>query len=370
MSKGRYERKKEKSGAGKVVLIVLVVLLVLIVAAVIVGVIYYNNILNRMNHVEVPKIEYTTMATEPVEETAEETTEEETAPTETEHVASSEDYVNILLVGQASRAGDVERMADTMILVTLNKYEKTITLTSFLRDTLVKMADFRGHYGGKIKLTTVYHLGSFYDNGNVAGSMELMNMTLYNNFGVEVDYNFEVDFEAFVKVIDLMGGIGVELTEAEAKYLNDDDLWVCYDVTPGFFWLDGAGALSYARMRKAEGDGDSDIARTARQRNLISLLLARLKEMNLSDVQNLANEILPYITTSMTNAEITSLLMDMLPMLSDLKIEMSGTCPVQGTYSGKMVDIYSDGFMHSVLTFDVNQQWKLMRQITEGEIAD
>ena len=74
MSKGRFERKKEKSKGGKVILIILAVLLVVVVAAGVAGIIYYNSILNKMNHVEVPKIEYTMPATEATEEIVEETT--------------------------------------------------------------------------------------------------------------------------------------------------------------------------------------------------------------------------------------------------------------------------------------------------------
>lgn len=369
MSKGRYENKKQKSKGGKVVLIILAVILVLVVAIGVAGIIYYNSILNKMNHVEVPKIEYTQSVTEEPTE-AIETTEAATVPTETEHIASSEDYINILLVGQASRAGDSERMADTMILVTLNTYENTVTLTSFLRDSLVQPPNFRTHSFGQIKLTTVYHLGSFYDNGNVAGSMELMNLTLYNNFGIEVDHNFEVDFDCFVTILDLIDGVEIELTQEEADYLNNDDVWVYYDMEPGLQRLDGMVGLSYARMRKASGDGDSDIKRTARQRKLITAVIEKLKTRSVSELQTLANEVLPYITTSMTNSEITDLLLQVIPMLPNLQINPSGTCPVQGTYSGKMYDIYKDGFEHSVLTFTAAEQWKLMRAITEGEISD
>lgn len=369
MSKGRFESKKQKSKGGKVILIILAVILVLVIAVGVAGIMYYNSILNKMNHVEVPKIEYTQPVTEAPTEVIE-TTEATTAPTETEHIPSSEDYINILLVGQASREGNAERMADTMILVTLNTYEKSVTLTSFLRDSLVKPTDFRGHSFGKIKLTTVYHLGSFYDNGNIAGSMEFMNQTLYSNFGIEVDHNFEVDFDCFVKILDLIDGVEIELTQEEADYLNKDDVWVYYDMEPGLQRLDGMVGLSYARMRKATGDGDSDIKRTARQRKLITAVIEKLKTRSVGELQNLANEVLPYITTSMTNAEITDLLMQVVPMLTDLKINPSGTCPVQGTYSGKMVDIYDDGFEHSVLTFTAAEQWRLMRAITEGEVSE
>lgn len=374
MSKGRFEKPKQKSKGGKAVLIILAVILVLVIGLGVAGMMYYNSILNKMNHVEVPKIDYTMPATEATEAIVETTEAVETEPTETEHIPSSEDYINILLVGQASREGAAERAADTMILVTLNTYEKSVTLTSFLRDSLVKPPDFRGHSFGKIKLTTVYHLGSFYVNGTdsekIAGSMEHMNQTLYSNFGIEVDHNFEVDFDCFVKILDLIDGVEIELTQEEADYLNKDDRWVYYDMEPGLQRLDGMVGLSYARMRKATGDGDSDIKRTARQRKLITAVIEKLKTRSVSELQNLANEVLPYVTTSMTNAEITDLLLQVVPMLTDLKINPSGTCPVQGTYSGKMVDIYDDGFEHSVLTFTAAEQWKLMRAITEGEISD
>ena len=366
---GRYEKKKQKRPLGwkKILLIVLAVLAALIAVLVIAGVIYYRSMIGKINQVVVPTIEYT-QATEPEKptETAEatvETTAETTVETTQPHVASSADYLNVLVVGQASRDGEAERFADTMILCTLNTYTKTLTLTSLLRDSFVKMPDYKGHYGGRIKLTTIYHLGSLYGDG-VAGSMELMNMTLYNNFGIEVDYNFEIDFEAFVKVINMIKGVNIELTEAEADYLNNDGK-VWQKVHSGMNWLDGDTALAYARMRKAEGDNESDIVRTARQRKFMEAVLEKLKTMSLADLQSLANEVLPMITTSMSSADITKNLLTILPMLPELKMETGGTCPA--SYKGDMVDIYSDGFYHSVLRFDETETKKTMRAITEGE---
>ena len=66
MSRGRYEQRKQKPKAGKIILIVLAVFLLLIAAVVIAGVIYYNSMLNKINHVEVPKIQYTTAPTETI----------------------------------------------------------------------------------------------------------------------------------------------------------------------------------------------------------------------------------------------------------------------------------------------------------------
>ena len=155
---GRYERKKPQNqstgGWKKTVLIVVLIIVVLIAALVVAGVVYYNSMLNKMNQVQVPTISRTEPTTEPVETTA------ATEP----HVASSADYINILLVGQAAREGEAERFADTMILCTVNTYEKTVTLTSLLRDTLVQYPNYtdtngKKHSGGKIKLTSIYHNG-------------------------------------------------------------------------------------------------------------------------------------------------------------------------------------------------------------------
>ena len=223
MSRGRYERKREKPKAGKVVLIILAVIAVLVVAIAVAGIIYYNSMLNRITHVEVPKIQYTTApTTEPIETTeAVETTEATTVATEP-HIASPEDYINILLVGQAARPGEDERHADTMIVMTLNKYEKTISMTSVLRDTLVQRGgSFKGHTYGGGKINAMYHMGYTWDG--VAGSMAVMNQILYDNFGIEIDHNVEIDFDAFMEVVDRLGGIEVEIDQAEADYLNADD---------------------------------------------------------------------------------------------------------------------------------------------------
>ncbi len=363
MSKGRFEQQKEKGGKGKVVLIIVLILLGLIAAAAIAGVIYYNYMLDQINHVEVPKISYTTAPTESQAAT-EAATEGDTVPTETEHVPSSEDYINFLVVGQASRYGETERAADTMMLFTLNTYEKTLTQTSILRDSFVKPPDYMGKKFGRIKLTMVYHLGSHYE-GSPAGSMELMNMTLYNNFGIEVDHNIEISFDAFMDIVNALGGIEIELTQAEADYLNDDDRWVLYDVEPGLQKLDGMAALCYARMRKAEGDGESDIKRTERQRKFVEAIMEKAKNMSLKKLQKIANKVLPSITTSMTKDEITDMLLTFLPMITEVELKSGGTCPASGW--GDMVDIYKDGMIHSVIRFDENVTKREMRAITEGE---
>lgn len=371
---GKYEKPKKKPRKIRRVLVTLfIVIFFLVTSAVIALAAYYNYALNKIRHVDVPKIEYTTQGTDtekvdsPEEILQTSPVADATEPTIEKHISSSADYINFLLVGQASRAGEAERFADTMILCTVNTYEKTLTMTSLFRDTLIKMPNYRGRTGGNIKLTTIYHLGSTYGDG-VAGSMELMNQTLYDNFGIEVDHNFEVDFDAFIRVIDLLGGIDIELTEAEAEYLNEDDFWVYQDVQPGMAHLDGMTALCYARMRKAKGDSDSDIIRTSRQRKVILTIIEKLKTLSIPEIQAIVNEVLPMVITSMDNREITDMVLKLLPILPELSIDPNGTCPAN--HWGEMVDIYSDGMYHSVLRFDPYETKRSMREITEGEIPE
>ena len=376
---GRFEPQKQpkKKRGLKIFLIILAVLLVLGGIVVAAGAIYYNKMMNKMNIIELPEDTYVyteetrlTEATEAVltEATAaatEEVTEATTVVTEPPK-AKAEDIINILVVGQSSRAGDESRMADTTMVVSVNTFDGTITVFSVLRDSYVKLPDYRGHVCGRAKFTVCYGLG--YQRGDIAGAMEMTNICMRDNFGVEVDYNVEIDFESFIRVVDLMGGIEIELTEAEAKYLNADDLYVTYDVQPGLQYLDGMAALSYARMRKAEGDNDSDIKRSARQRLVIETLLNKVRGLGLKELQRVADILLPEITTTMTPADVVSVLTRIIPVFDQVKI-VGETIPVSGTGWGEIIDIYDDGIPDSIIRFESPQQKKLIRAITEAEGA-
>ena len=373
----KQPKKKMHKGL-KIFLIVLAVLVVIIAAAAIAGWTYFHNMASKMNIVTLPSdlYNYTEETTEPMENTeAAETTDAATEATTVETTVppmTADDIVNILVVGQAARAGEESHMADTSILVSVNTYTGTVTLFSVLRDTLVKLPAYkdstgRSHTEGGAKFTVAYNLG--YSWGGTADAMAYTNLTLYNNFGVEVDYNIEIDFESFTKVIDYLGGVDIELTQAEADYLNKDDLYVLYDVEAGVQHLDGMAALSYARMRKAEGDSESDIKRSARQRNLISVLLDKVRYLSLSELQGVADTLLPLITTTMQPTDIAKLLVKIAPIISNLQLE-NATMPMETTYWGEMYDIYGNGMQHSILRFDAGQNKKLIRAITEAEISE
>ena len=382
---GRFEQQKQpkhtkntgnkanKSGRGmKIFLIVMAVLLALILIAT--GVVYWfiQDKFSKMNVVTLPEDTYvyteaTDEYTRPAETEAEQTegaTEEETVAA-TVHQMSADDIVNILVVGQAARAGEEANMADTTMLVSINTYTKEVTVFSILRDSFVKLPDYKGHQCGRAKFTVCYNLG-YQWGGGTAGAMEMTNICLRDNFGIEVDYNIEVSFDGFIKMIDYLNGVELELTEAEADYLNKDTLYVKRTIEPGVQVLQGMEALSYARMRKAAGDGESDIKRTERQRKLVAALLEKFRYMSLSELNGWIDELLPMVTTTMTPSDVTVLAAKILPMVS--RLTMKGeTIPVGKTGWGEMMDIYGDGMMHSVMRFESAQQKKLIRAITEAE---
>lgn len=375
MSKhGRFEKAKKKSG-GKIVLIILLVLLLLILGLFGAGFLYYRNMLGRLNYVTMPpsteplypivQTEEPTSAPEapsteaPITEATTVPTTEATEPPE----MKPEDIINILLTGQQAREGEESMLADTVMLVSINTYTKNVTLTSFFRDTYLNTPPYGSHTAGKTKLNMTYALG--YSWGGAGVAMDYINRTLELNFGVKVDYNVEVNIYDFPDLVDLMGGVDIELTQAEADYLNRDDMlfYIDYKVQPGMSHLDGWGALFYARMRKAVGDNDSDIIRTERQRKLMRILIDKLRNMSLGEIQGLMERALPLITTNMDPDTITSLVFKLVPMLPSLEIT-TGVCPHESW--GSVKDIFGNGDQHSILEFNPAAEKAYMMPITEG----
>lgn len=371
---GRFEQAKQPKQPGKkkglkIFLIVIAVILALLLIFAGAAYLYLQSKLKKMNIIELPKDTYaytepTDEVTRPPETGAAETTEATTEATVPKMTA--DDIVNILFVGQAARAGEEETMADSTMLVSINTYTKEITCMSILRDSFVKLPDYKGHQCGRAKFTVCYNLG-YQWGGGTAGGMEMTNICLKDNFGIEVDYNVEVSFDSFIKMIDYIDGVDIDLTQAEADYLNKDTLYVKRTIEPGVQRLQGMEALSYARMRKAAGDSESDIKRTERQRKVVEALLEKFRYRSIADLNKWIDILLPMVSTTMTPTDVTKLAARVLPIFSELKIK-GATVPMEGW--GDMVDIYNDGQIHSVMRFDNAKEKKLIRAITEAEVSD
>lgn len=229
---------------------------------------------------------------------------------------SEKDVVNILLVGRDADAGNGTR-SDTMLLCSFNKRDDTITLTSFLRDLYVKIP---GHHKDRINAAYAF------------GGIELLDETLLENFGVEVDGNVEVDFSDFREIIDLMGGVTMELTAAEARVINDHVR--DKEVTEGTHLLDGRQALAYVRNRK---DADGDFSRTNRQRKLLRAMAQAYKSKKLTQMLGLMEDILPMISTDISAIELTNYALTLLPMLNSAQIKTQ-SIPVEDGFRYANVD--------------------------------
>ena len=229
---------------------------------------------------------------------------------------SEKDVVNILLVGRDADAGNGTR-SDTMLLCSFNKRDDTITLTSFLRDLYVKIP---GHHKDRINAAYAF------------GGIELLDETLLENFGVEVDGNVEVDFSDFREIIDLMGGGTMELTAAEARVINDHVR--DKEVTEGTHLLDGRQALAYVRNRK---DADGDFSRTNRQRKLLRAMAQAYKSKKLTQMLGLMEDILPMISTDISAIELTNYAWTLFPMLNSAQIKTQ-SIPVEDGFRYANVD--------------------------------
>ncbi len=239
-----------------------------------------------------------------------------TLPPDDRPVENTKDVINILLLGQDRRPGQARQRSDTMILCTFNKKNNTITMTSFMRDTYVSIPGYKNN-----KLNIAYQFGGF----------SLVNQTLAVNFGVHVDANVEVDFGSFEKIVDLLGGVEIELTKAEARFINEQ--LGSEQVSAGVQNLTGIQALHYSRNRRDTTltGAQYDFGRTERQRRVISTLIAKYKNQDLGTMLGMLDEILPMLTTNMSNTEILSYAVELFPMLS--KAEMINLrVPTDKTY--------------------------------------
>ncbi len=370
--------KKEKKSTGTFtkVLVTLGVILVLAVACVMGVTVYHNTLISmEANKPTVPTLPVETVS---AEETEAVETEAVTEPVPTETTlppfeASGKDIINILLIGDSAREGEESRLADTQILVTVNKVDKTLTMSSFLRDTYLKLSDYvtesgQKHTCGKGRINLAYHLG--YKWGGVGGGMKLINDTLQNNFGVEVDHNVVVDFDIFMEVVNLVGGVRVHLDADEAAYLNKDlnkalgyPAYNYEATTDDKVSLDGMSALSFARMRHSNA-GDSDIKRTARQRAVISGLIGAVKDLSFSDIEKLASKVLPMVTTDMTKEEIKTCMWEIIPLLPQLTISQQ-SIPLDGTYWS--IELMMGEIMTYPLDFDAKKNREFLRSVAEAD---
>jgi LCP family protein required for cell wall assembly len=179
------------------------------------------------------------------------------------------DWVNILLMGSDSRGGEKYGRTDTMMIASIHTGSGQCKLTSIMRDTVVPI---EGH--GSDKINAAYKFGG----------PELAMKTVNKAFGTNITRYAVIDFSGFPKLVDALGGIELDITEAELEQLNHNVKSISYkvkelDSTPldhagENVHVNGAQALGYSRIRHI----DSDYMRAARQREVLNALLGKLRK--------------------------------------------------------------------------------------------
>jgi polyisoprenyl-teichoic acid--peptidoglycan teichoic acid transferase len=204
-----------------------------------------------------------------------------------------EDNISVLIIGADSskkRKSQGNPRSDTLMLATLNKDEKSIKLLSIPRDSLVYIP-----YTGKED-----KINHAYARGGLLATIE----TVENLLEIPVDYYVTVNFEAFIDIVEALGGVTVDVPY-EFYEQNSRDEKNAIHLYPGMQTLDGEEALAFARTRKL----DNDIERGKRQQQLIKSIVD--KAVNLGSVMkydDLIQAIGDNMTTNLTFPEIRGLI--------------------------------------------------------------
>ncbi|MEG1002742.1 MAG: LCP family protein [Clostridium sp.] len=256
--------KLKKMALWKKVLLSLLVLLLVTVGG---AYAYVHNLLNKTTKVEINK--------DNLGITAEASEEKET----------KKGITNIALFGVDAPDGKNGR-SDAIMILTIDENNNKLKLSSIMRDSYT---DINGH--GKDKITHAYAFGG----------PELALNTINKNFNLNIDKFITVNFTTLPKIVDKIGGINMNLTEGDLKYMN-------HDLKPGKNSLNGSQALSYARIRYDGGDQ----RRTERHRNVIIAIFDKIKSMPVSSYPGTLNELLPLVSTNVSASEFMTIGKDIL----------------------------------------------------------
>ena len=211
-------------------------------------------------------------------------------------------YTNIALFGVDSRDENLDSSnSDTTIVASINNDTKEVKLVSIYRDTYLNIGQDKDKYD---KANAAYAIG---------GPVQAMSM-LNTNMDLNIKNYVAVDFNALVKVIDLLGGLDVDLSYEEIEHMNN----YCVETSKvtgkkykkiepavaGTYKLNGVQAVSYARIRYTAG---GDYKRTERQRLVLKKTADKLKQQDLATLNKIIDKVMPEVSTSFTTKEILSL---------------------------------------------------------------
>ena len=230
--------------------------------------------------------------------------------------------VNILLLGEEKIGSEHSRgRTDLIMIATLDTKQRTVKLTSIMRDILVAIP---GHSDNRIN--AVYS----------TGGIDLLREVIELNFEIVPDGYMLVDFNSFEKIIDNLDGVTIELSAEEADYLNTTNYIsnpAYRNVVAGINKMNGNQALGYCRIRHVPTIDNihSDFGRTSRQRVVLNAIFEKMKTKNLFQLAITADSCLPLVETDLSAAQIS----DYMEMAVESKITsfVQMRIPINGSFA-------------------------------------
>ncbi|MDF2542474.1 MAG: putative rane protein [Herbinix sp.] len=239
-----------------------------------------------------------------------------------------EDYITNYLIFGIEEIGGA-RNTDSMMIASINTKDDTLKLTSLLRDSYVEIPGYKSN-----KLNSAY----------AKGGARLLVDTIELNYKIKIEGYASVDFKSFEKIVDLLGGVTIELGEKEAEYLNTTNYIskkANRNVKPGINKLNGNQVMGYCRVRKVEtlGGVNNDYGRIVRQQRALKAIFDSYKSpKNLLKILPITKEILGYVTTNLTQNQIEQAMEDVVEnKMNDLetfRIPVDGAFDAPKRYNG------------------------------------
>ena len=238
--------------------------------------------------------------------------------TETEGL--SDEWWNVLLLGCDSYTKNDYQRTDSMIIVSINAAKGQVKLTSLMRDTWIPVPGSSGHR----KLTELC----------AVGGPELTIRAINESFGMNISDYALISMEGMAEIIDLIGGLDLDVTEEERKALNKG----LFDLSPlsGMEPLEQSGegvhlngnqATAFARIRKI----DSDYVRTERQRTVLLAIADKIKNgASAGTLLTIVTTLMGYVDTNLSLTEIMTIAS--VGMKLDLSTVEQYRVPVDGTF--------------------------------------
>ncbi len=255
--------------------------------------------------------------------------------------ARHEDYVtNYLIFGIEEFGG--ARNTDSMMIATINTKDDTLKLTSLLRDSYVDIPGYKAN-----KLNSAY----------AKGGAKLLIETIELNYKVQIDGYAYVNFEAFENIVDLVGGVDIELGKEEAKYLNSTNYISKKknrNVKQGLNHLNGNQVMGYVRVRKVKtlGGANNDYGRVVRQQRALKAIFdSYMSPKNLPQLLSITKKSLSYVKTNLTQDQLEKAMADVI----DNKMTTLDTfrIPVDGAFEAPK--------KHNGITYPIVLDWDTNR---------